>query len=307
MMKKGSTILMVRPRAFGFNAETAENNFFQSNPSDQSTESIQQKALTEFDAMVFVLQKNGIEVMLIEDTNEPVKPDAIFPNNWFCSLENGTICVFPMYAKNRREEKRDDIINLLTEKYTVTDFQDWSEFEAEGRFLEGTGSMMIDQENNIIYACLSERTDASVLEKFASRNGYNAMSFTATDKEGRKIYHTNVMMCLAEKFSILCEEAIEDETEKIALKQLLLTTGKKIISISREQVAAFAGNMLELYNRNGESILVMSKTAFDSLNADQILEIEKFSKPLPISVPTIEQVEGGSVRCMIAEIFLGQK
>ena len=245
--------------------------------------------------------------MVIQDSNEPMKPDAIFPNNWFCSLKQGTLCVFPMYAKSRREEKRDDIINLLTEKYSITDFQDWSEFEAEGRFLEGTGSMLIDQQNKIIYACLSERTEASVLEKFANRNGFNAFTFTATDKEGRKIYHTNVMMCLAEKFSILCEEAIEDETEKIALKQLLLTTGKKIISISREQVAAFAGNMLELYNRNGESILVMSKTAFDSLNADQILEIEKFSKPLPIAVPTIEQVEGGSVRCMMAEIFLWQK
>lgn len=306
-MIKPSTILMVRPAAFGFNTETAKNNFFQSNPSGQSKESIQQNALKEFDAMVAVLQKNGIEVIVIQDSNEPMKPDAIFPNNWVCSLESGKLCVFPMYAKNRREEKRDDIINLLTEKYTFIDFQDWSEFEAEGRFLEGTGSMMIDQENNIIYACLSERTDASLLEKFANRNGFNAFTFTATDNEGRKIYHTNVMMCLAGQFCILCSESIEDEMERAALKQLLHSTGKKIISIDRVQMNAFAGNMLELKNINGESLLVMSKTAFDSLNTEQLLEIEKFAKPLPIPVPTIEQVEGGSVRCMIAEIFLEKK
>jgi hypothetical protein len=306
-MPLSSTILMIRPAAFGYNAETAANNFFQSDPSSKSKEDIQQKALKEFDAMVSVLRKNEIEVLVIEDTAEPVKPDAVFPNNWLCTLGGGIFCVFPMFAKSRRLEKRDDVIQQLVHSFKVADFQDWSEYEADGRYLEGTGSMLIDQENKLIFACLSDRTDASVLEKFAKRNGYNAMAFTATDMEGLAIYHTNVMMALGENFCILCEEAIEDETEIIALKQLINSTDKKIISISRKQMQAFAGNMLELKNKNDESILVMSKTAYKSLTDEQLMWLEKYSKLLPIDVPTIERVEGGSVRCMMAEIFLDNK
>ena len=306
-MPLSSTILMIRPAAFGYNHETAANNFFQSNPHSETKEDIQQNALQEFDMMVSVLRKNEINVIVIEDTIEPAKPDAIFPNNWFCTLASGQLCVFPMFAKSRREEKRDDVIQQLVNKFQVADFQDWSEYEADGRYLEGTGSMLIDQENKLIFACLSERTDASVLEKFARRNGYNAMAFTATDKDGHAIYHTNVMMALGEKFCILCDESLEDETEIIALKQLLESSDREIINISRKQMQSFAGNMLELKNKKGDSILVMSKTAYKSLTEDQLLQLRKYSRPLPIEVSIIEKVEGGSVRCMIAEIFLKQK
>ncbi len=254
--------------------------------------------------MVKILRSKEIDVLVIEDSVLSVRPDAVFPNNWFCTLRSGELCVFPMFAMSRREEKRDDIIKQLVADYIVNDFQDWSEFEAEGRYLEGTGSMVIDQENKLIYSCLSERTDVSVLEKFAHRNGFNAIAFTATDKNGKNIYHTNVMMCLGEQLCILCEEAIEDEIEKIAMMQLLRISGKKIISISRDQVNAFAGNMLELKNKKGKHYLIMSQTAFDSLLPEQILKIKKFSDVLAITVPTIEKVEGGSVRCMMAEIFL---
>ena len=301
-----STILMVRPAAFGFNAETAANNYFQSNP-DISNAELQKKALYEFDNMVAILRKRGVTVIVIEDTEIPAKPDAIFPNNWLSTSPNGTVTVYPMFAPNRRIEKREDIVQQLSKDFTVTNLQDWSEYEVEGRFLEGTGSMIVDHENAMIYAAISERTNLSVLEKFAATNNYQAVVFLATDKDGHPIYHTNVMMALGEDFSVLCEEAIEEEWELIAVRQLLESTNHAIIPITREQMCSFAGNMLEVKNDKEEHLLVMSQSAFDSLRKEQKNMLEAYATLLPIPVPTIEQVEGGSVRCMMAEIFLQKK
>lgn len=297
---------MIRPAAFGFNEETAGNNFFQSPPS-LSSEIIQQRALQEFDDMIKLLEKNNIDVIIIDDTPAPPKPDAIFPNNWMATLPEGIVSVFPMYAMNRRAEKRNDILKMLAEKFIVKDVQDWSEYEAEGKFLEGTGSMVMDHDNKMIYASVSERTNLSVLEKFASTNGYQAIVFLATDKEGRPVYHTNVVMNLGENFAVLCEEAIDEEWELIAVRQLLGSTGHTIIPITREQMHAFAGNMLQVKNQREEKFLLMSQTAFESLRKEQIRMLEAYSRLLPVSIPTIEEIEGGSVRCMMAEIFLERR
>ncbi len=301
-----STILMVRPAAFGFNAETAANNYFQTNPVIDKDE-LQQKALYEFDNMVMMLRKHGVTVIVIEDTETPAKPDAIFPNNWLSTSPNGTVTIYPMFAPNRRIEKREDIVQQLSKDFTVTNLQNWSEYEVEGRFLEGTGSMIIDHDNAMIYAAISERTNLSVLEKFAATNNYQAVVFLATDEDGHPIYHTNVMMALGEEFCVLCEEAIEEEWELIAVRQLLESTNHSIIPITREQMCSFAGNMLEVKNDKDEHLLVMSQSAFDSLRKEQKNMLEAYATLLPIPVPTIEQVEGGSVRCMMAEIFLQKK
>lgn len=297
---------MVRPASFGYNDETAANNFFQHNPNtDRSV--LQEKALAEFDDMVSLLQEQEVDVLVLQDSKEPPKPDAVFPNNWISTSPDGKIFIYPMFAPNRRTEKRDDWLEQIARDFVVTDVQDWSEFEAEGRFLEGTGSMVIDHEHEMIYAAISERTNLSVLEKFASTNGFQAIVFLATDKEGHPIYHTNVVMALGEKFAVLCEEAIEEEWELIAVKQLLESTGHAIIPITRKQLYAFAGNMLELKNKKGESLIVLSETAMKALRNDQIQLLQGFGKLIPVAVPTIEQVEGGSVRCMMAEIFLQRK
>ena len=305
-MPLASTILMIRPAAFGFNEETSANNYFQSSITPNLKE-LQKTALVEFDRVVQSLQNSGIDVMVIDDTPEPVKPSAIFPNNWLSTSPAGTLFVYPMFAPNRRLEKRDDIINILNEKFIVKDVQDWSEYEVEGKFLEGTGSMIIDHENKVIYACYSSRTDVSVLEKYANANGYRAIIFYATDKNGFPVYHTNVAMALGENFAILCEEAIEEEWELIAVKQLLESTSHEVIRITREQMHHFVGNMLQLKNKNNENFLVMSQTAFDSLTKDQQEQLSSYCTLLPIAVPIIEQTEGGSVRCMMAEIFLEKK
>lgn len=305
-MTIASTVLMVRPAAFGFNRETAENNFFQTDPGWPGHET-QKKALAEFDTMVQVLQEEGINVLVIEDSALPPKPDAIFPNNWLSTSPDGKIFVYPLFAPNRRPEKRDDILQLLADKYIVKDVQDWSEFEVEGRFLEGTGSMIMDHGNKLIYAAISERTNISVLEKFSATNGYHAMVFLATDREGRPVYHTNVVMSLGQRFCVLCEEAIDEEWELIAVRQLLESTGHAIIPISREQMHHFAGNMLELKNNRDENILVLSRSAYDSLQNGQREMLEAFARLLPIEAGTIESVEGGSVRCMMMEVFLEGK
>ena len=305
-MPVANTILMVRPAAFGFNEETAANNFFQQ-ASGLSPERLQQQALAEFDEMVAVLQKNKVDVRVVNDSAHPPKPDAVFPNNWLSTTADGKVFVFPMFAPSRRPEKREEIIQELSRDFIVTDFQDWSEYEAEGRFLEGTGSMLMDHDNKLIYAAISERTNLSVLEKFAATNGYQAIVFLATDEQGRPVYHTNVLMALGEHFAVLCEESIEEEWELIAVRQLLESTGHAILPISREQMRQFAGNMLELMNSEGEHLLVLSQTAFDALKPGQKQMLEAYAKLLPVSVPTIEQVEGGSVRCMMAEIFLQRR
>ena len=301
-----STILMIRPAAFGYNPETADNNFFQSKPSLSSKE-LQQAALNEFDNMIKLLKENHIDVIVFDDTPDPVKPDAIFPNNWLSTSPQGIISVYPMFAPSRRLEKRDDILKWLNENYIVNGLQDWSEYEVEGRFLEGTGSMVIDHDNELIYAAISERTNMAVLEKYAATNKYQAIVFLATDNNGQPVYHTNVVMTLGDAFAILCEEAIDEEWELIAVRQLLESTGRTIIPISREQMHCFAGNIQQVLNTKGEKFLLLSETAFNSLRKEQKQMLEAYAHLLPISIPTIEKVEGGSVRCMIAEIFLERR
>lgn len=305
-MQVASAILMIRPAAFGYNNETAANNFFQHNPG-LSRELLHKKALAEFDAMVKKLETEEVELLLVEDSPEPPKPDAIFPNNWLSTSAAGQVFIYPMFAPSRRAEKRDDIIQLLARDFTLTDVQDWSEYEAEGRFLEGTGSMVVDHDNRMIYAAISERTNLSVLEKFARANDFQAIVFLATDKNNQPVYHTNVVMSLGEKFAVICEDAIEEEWERIAVTQLLESTGHTLIPITREQMHCFAGNMLEIKNRKGESLIILSTTALDALRPEQQQVLRQFGKLVPVSVPVIEQVEGGSVRCMIAEIFLPRK
>jgi hypothetical protein len=305
-MPAASTILMIRPAAFGFNEETAADNYFQNYTGADKT-ALHHKALAEFDAMVQTLRNNTINVLVIEDTNAPVKPSAVFPNNWLSTSPDGKVFVYPMFAPSRRHEKREDILRQLAKDFIVNDLQDWSEYEVEGRFLEGTGSMVMDHDNRMIYAAVSERTSLPVLEKFASANGYQAIVFLATDEEGRPVYHTNVVMTLGEKFCVLCEEAIEEEWELIAVRQLLESTGHSIIPITRVQMKAFAGNMLEVKNNKGENILVLSQTAFHALKKEQKQQLETYARLLPVAIPTIEEVEGGSVRCMMAEVFLERR
>lgn len=305
-MQITDTILMVRPAAFGPNEQTASTNFFQST-SGLSKKEIHQLALNEFDNMVDILRSHDINVLVIDDTLTPQKPSAIFPNNWLSTSPEGIISVFPLYAPNRRPEKRDDILKTLAEKFVVKDVQDWSEFEVEGKFLEGTGSMVIDHENKVIYACYSPRTDVAILEKFANVNKYRAIIFFAADKTGNAVYHTNVVMTLGEDFAILCVDAIEEEWELIAIRQLLDSSGHEVIRIDKDQMYSFAGNMLQVKNNKGEKYLVMSQTAFASLYEDQKKELSSRCKLLPIAIPTIEKIEGGSVRCMMAEIFLEKR
>lgn len=305
-MSVASTLLMIRPASFSYNDQTAANNYFQEKINIAS-ETLQQYVLVEFDAMVRELKQAGIEVIVINDTPEPQKPSAIFPNNWLSTTPEGKIIIYPMFAQNRRLERRADIIQQLENDFIVQEKQNWSGEENEGRYLEGTGSLIIDHTNKIIYAAISERTNLTVLEKVATKNNFQAIAFLAMDEQGRPVYHTNVLMTLGEKFCVLCEEAIEEEWELIAIRQLLISTGHTIIPISRKQMSAFAGNMLEVKNKAGEPILILSLTAYESLTEEQKNQLGSFAKLLPISVPTVEQAEGGSVRCMIAEIFLHKK
>lgn len=294
---------MIRPAAFGFNPETASNNFFQCKPSEEQIE-LQALALAEFDEMVRKLRDNDIDVIVIDDTPEPIKPDAIFPNNWISTSPSGIVSVFPMFALSRRTEKRDDVLQFLSKNFVIKEVFDLTEFEVEGKFLEGTGSMVVDHDDQVIYACHSPRTDISVLEKFANANGYRAIVFFATDRSGRAIYHTNVVMSVGEDFAVICEEAIEEEWELIAVRQLLETTGHEIIPISRDQMQEFAGNILQVKTRKGENVIVLSQSALKALYSHQKEILSSHGRLLPIAVPTIEKVEGGSVRCMMAEVFL---
>jgi hypothetical protein len=301
-----SAVLMVRPASFGFNPETAFSNAYQKAPqADAAT--IENKALQEFDQYVDTLKAQGIEVLVIQDSKEPAKPDAVFPNNWFCTLPARQVIIFPMLAPSRREEKRDEILAEIQAHYDVMDFEDWSEYEAENFFLEGTGSMIFDHPNRTIYACLSERTHKSLLETFAKAHSYRPVYFTATDGDGKAIYHTNVMMHIGATYAVICLESIKNQAERIRISQELTSSGHEIIDISLEQVKAFAGNMLQVQNSAGIPYTLMSESSYQSLSAEQKHILEIHSNLLPVKIPTIESVGGGSARCMVAELFLPKK
>jgi len=301
-----SHILMIRPVRFAFNEQTAASNAFQDPTALEAAEAAQAKALREFDAMADNLRGLGIDVIVIEDTPEPHTPDAIFPNNWisFHQHGDGTVYLYPMQAPNRRLERRSDIIELLKRRFRISKVVDLSAYEAENKFLEGTGSMVLDRDYRIAYACLSPRTDAELLAEFAGKMDYRVVAFHATDEQQKPIYHTNVIMCIGERFAVICLDCITNEKERSHVKQTLTETNKEIIEISIDQVYRFAGNMLQLRTQSGEGLLVMSSQAYYALQPDQLRRLEKYTQITYSDLLTIERNGGGSARCMIAEIHL---
>jgi hypothetical protein len=300
-------ILMVRPAKFGFNEQTAASNAFQTRDDSQTAEQIQQQAQNEFDLMVMMLRSRAINVVVAQDTKTPVKPDAVFPNNWVTFHEDGTTILYPMFANARRKERRDPILKAINKAFEITKQVHLEHYEGVNQFLEGTGSMILDRANEIVYACLSPRTDAKVLDELCEVLHYKRLIFNAVDDNNVPIYHTNVMMALGETFAIVCLETIPDKNERANLIQSLEQTKKEIIEISLEQMKSFAGNMLQVGNQFDETFLVMSETARHSLNDSQIKQIKKHTQILSPSIQTIEKYGGGSARCMMAEIFLPKK
>lgn len=306
-----NTLLMIEPIAFGFNPQTAENNYFQQNDNTESTK-LQEQALLEFNASVAKLREHDIDIIVVKDTLNPHTPDSIFPNNWVSFHDDKRIALYPMYAENRRQERRQDIIeSLRIVGFEIEEIIDYSSCEKENRFLEGTGSMILDRVNHIAYAALSERTDAELFSKFCKDFGFTPISFfanqTTANNERLPIYHTNVMMCVAKQFAVVCLDSIDNKDERNKVIDSFNRTNKEIISISEEQMHQFAGNMLQVEDREGKPYLVMSETANRSLTEEQIKAIEKYNKIICLPIPTIEKYGGGSARCMLAEIFLPRK
>ena len=292
---------MIRPASCGFNPQTAVSNSFQKQIELLSAEEIQTQAVKEFDNLVELLRRRNINVFVAEDTPAPPKPDAIFPNNWISFHQGGAIFLYPMLSAKRNVERRPDIIETLRRNFQIGKVTDLS--EGETSVLEGTGSMVFDHANQIIYACLSPRTDKNLLEKFASLIGYEPLSFGCLDENGAEIYHTNVVMCVGERLAVVCLKTIKNLEERNLVAESLAKTNHEIIEISVRQMNRFAGNMLEVRNNQNKSYLVMSASAHQSLDERQISKIEEHAEILSADIPTIEAVGGGIVRCMLAEIF----
>jgi hypothetical protein len=303
-MQTTAHLLMIRPVNFSFNEETAVNNAFQKSSQD---EDIQQKALEEFNSFIRLLKENGVDVTVVEDKPEPYTPDSIFPNNWVSFHEDGTVCLYPMFAKNRRLERKPEIIQLIAEKFQVGKTVDLSAYESNHVFLEGTGSMVLDREHKIAYACLSPRTDKKLLSIFCDMQGYKPISFNARDGHGQAIYHTNVMMCVADQFVVICLDSIASRDERNLVVSTVKDSEKEIIEISLEQMDHFAGNMLQVANSKGEKLIVMSTQAYSSLSTKQIRKLESYGRIIHSSLDIIEGNGGGSARCMLAEIHLPVK
>ena len=297
-----SHILMIRPVNFGFNEETAGSNAFQNR--EAKDDDANTKAQQEFDGMVSALCANGVDVTVIDDTPEPYTPDSIFPNNWVSFHADGEVYLYPMQAENRRLERREDIIAKLEDRFSVKHVIDLSRFEQENKFLEGTGSMVPDRENKIAYACISSRTDRDVLDLFCEHAGYRPVTFDAVDEKGQAIYHTNVLMCVGTGFAVICLDSIPNPDEKLVVKESLSLTKKEIIDISFGQMNHFAGNMLEVKNSAGDTLIVMSQSAFDALLDEQKQILKKYGKLVHADIGTIETLGGGSARCMMAEVHL---
>ena len=297
-----SHLLMIRPVNFGYNEETAESNAFQNKGKNQ--QQVQEKALAEFNGFVSILRSNGVDVTVVDDNPQPYTPDSIFPNNWVSFHDDGNIFLYPMQAENRRLERREDIISDLEENFKVHHIVDLSRYEEQNKFLEGTGSMVLDREHKIAYACLSPRTDKDVLDVFCEQSGYAAICFDAADEHGKAIYHTNVLMCIGSKFAVICLDSISNPHEKLLVKESLASTQKEIIDISFAQMNQFAGNMLEVKSQLNETLIVMSESAYNALDNDQRSTLEKYGKLVYADIHTIENNGGGSARCMIAEVHL---
>jgi hypothetical protein len=311
MQQITNTILMVRPVAFRMNEQTAVNNYYQKVLEDLLPETVQTKAQQEFDVYVEKLRAIGVNVVVIQDTKEPDTPDSIFPNNWISFHENGNVGLYPMYAENRRHERREDVlIELEKAGYHIENVIDYTSAEEEEIFLEGTGSLLLDRVNRKAYCALSPRADEELFIEFCEDFEYSPVLFTTNQTvngERKAIYHTNVMMCLAETFAVICLECIDDKKERESVKKHLKKDGKEIIVITEAQVNNFAGNMLQVKGANDEAFLIMSAAAHQSLTKSQVQAIEKHCKIISSSLDTIEACGGGSARCMMAEVFLPKK
>jgi hypothetical protein len=302
-----NTIMMIKPVGFRYNEQTAVNNYYQKVLANLTTEQTQENALSEFNAFVDKLRNVGVNVVVVEDTEYPDTPDSIFPNNWVSFHENGIVGLYPMYAENRRDERREDIFDTLVDEhdFSIEEIKDFTEFEEHDKFLEGTGSVVLDRENKICYAAISIRTDEIAVMQFCGEFGYRPVCFTANqdvDGERMAIYHTNVMMCVADTFAVICLDTIDDEMERENIAENLKETAKEIIEITEEQNQRFAGNMLQVMG--DKPYLVMSNSAYNSLSESQIKTIENHCPIIYSSLDTIEACGGGSARCMMAEIFL---
>ncbi len=308
MQQTTNVILMVRPVGFRMNEQTAVNNYYQQEVIDSLPATINAKAQREFDDLVIKLQNQGVNVIVVDDTETPSTPDSLFPNNWISFHQNGDVALYPMFAENRRLERREDVLEILESKgFVIENIVDYTEAEEEEIFLEGTGSMILDREHSIAYCALSPRADEELFIEFCEDFEYTPVLFTANqtvNNQREAIYHTNVMMCVAEQFAIICLAAIDDKKERKNVVKHLRETGKEVIDITEQQVNAFAGNMLQVIGKNNQRFLVMSSAAYDSLRKEQLQKIEKYNPIIHSSLQTIEMCGGGSARCMMAEVFL---
>ena len=308
MNQTTSSILMIRPVAFRMNEQTAVNNYYQKVLDNLLPATVNAKAQQEFDAFVKKLQAAGVDVTVVDDTLIPDTPDSIFPNNWISFHQNGDVVLYPMFAENRRSERREDILDILEEKgFHIENIVDYTSAEEDGFFLEGTGSLLLDRANGIAYCALSPRADEELFIEFCEDFDMAPVIFNAYQTihhERKLIYHTNVMMCLGSTFAVICADCIDDKQERKFVLEQLKKSGKEVILISEDQVNNFAGNMLELVGANQQKLLVMSAAAHQSLTADQVAKLEKHAQILSSSLDTIEACGGGSARCMMAEIFL---
>ncbi len=305
-----SNILMIRPIRFQLNEQTAVNNYYQKVIEGLTTEQAQAQALKEFDNYTTKLRQHGVNVIIIDDIEIPSTPDSIFPNNWISFHADKRIGLYPMFAENRRLERREDIIATIKNTFEVSEVLDMTGHEDQAHYLEGTGSLVLDRVNKIAYAALSVRTNSRVVDTFCKNFGYDPVKFIAYQTVGNErlpIYHTNVMMCVADDFAVLCADTIDSPVEKANVIYALEKSGKEIIYISESQKGHFAGNMLQVNNGEGERFLVMSSAAFQALNNEQIVALEKHCPIIHSSLDTIETLGGGSARCMMAEVFLPEK
>lgn len=308
MNQTTNTVLMIRPVQFRMNEQTAVNNYYQQKTEGLTPENANQKAQQEFDGFVERLRSVGVNVIVVEDTKDSDTPDSIFPNNWISFHENAEVVLYPMFAENRRLERREDILDIVEENgFVIDEINDYTSAEEDNIFLEGTGSMILDRENGKVYAALSPRADEELIIEFCEDNDMQPVIFEAyqtVDGERLPIYHTNVMMSVAETFAILCADSIDDKQERKLVINNLKEDGKEVILITEEQVSRFAGNMLQVAGKDGQLYMVMSTQAFESLTDAQIKSIEKHCAILHAPLYTIEACGGGSARCMLAEVFL---
>lgn len=306
-----SEIFMIRPKHFNFNHETAKNNHFQKEEKTLKNKEVLQNAISEFEELVKKIKQKNIKVEIFEDREEVITTDSIFPNNWISLHKDGKIYLYPMFSEIRRKEKRIDIINSYADNgYLINETIDLSKYEKENKFLEGTGSMVLDRENKLCYAAISERTSREVLNKFCEISGYEAIEFKSYqtfENKRKEIYHTNVMMCIADKYVIICLDSIDNIDERKSVIEKLIESKKEIIEINEKQCNNFAGNMLQVKNNQNKKFLIMSKSAYDSLSKEQLKLITSHNEIIYSSLDTIEKLGGGSARCMITENFLRRK